>query len=101
MKIEQDTDCPPIGVWSFPEGSAVFCKSSGPDTEDGCDPNPCNANAQCVDLFDGYRCDCEYGYEANGKSYEENGDVCTLIPLVDECADRTLNNCHANATCTG
>ena len=71
------------------------------DTEDGCDPFPCNSNASCEDLRDGYKCNCDSGYAANGKMFETDGEVCTEVPVVDECADASQNNCHANATCTG
>jgi len=58
------------------------------------------ANANCVDLYDGYRCDCKYGFEANGKSVETNDDLCTEIPQVNECDKKKLNTCHKNAICT-
>ena len=96
-------ECPPIGIWTSGGGSSrhVFCKADGVDQEDGCDPNPCAANANCVDLWDGFRCDCQTGFRANGLDHENGGHVCEAIPLVDECADETLNDCSAQgATCT-
>ena len=75
-------------------------QSSGPDTDDGCVPNPCSANAVCVDLFDGHRCECNYGFEANGENSATDGNACTQIPLVNECEDQALNTCHGNAICT-
>ena len=59
-----DNACPPIGLWSSGgqfTPQYVFCKADGVDQEDGCDPNPCGPNANCVDLFDGYRCECPEG----------------------------------------
>ena len=103
MYEKTDNICPPIGLWTS-EGKMtenyVFCKSLGVDNDDGCNPDPCsNDHATCIDQFNGYRCDCDEGYEANGNNFEANGAVCTAIPLIDECADPVLNTCHSTAVC--
>ena len=93
--VESDTTCPPIGKWG---DQFVLCKSSGPDTTNACDLNPCGQNATCVDLFEGYRCECNLGFEDN-TNIEFDGNFCTEIIEINECLDDSLNTCDENAIC--
>lgn len=33
-----------------------------------CRDDPCEANAECIEERDGYRCDCKPGYEKRGST---------------------------------
>jgi len=55
------------------------------DTEDGCDPFPCNSNASCEDIRDGYKCNCDSGYAANGQMFEADGEVLNLNDRLHPC----------------
>lgn len=51
----------------------------------------CQANSYCVNTDNGYSCQCNTGYVANG-------NVCIDV---DECASDSDNECHATlGTCT-
>ena len=49
----------------------------------------CHDDATCINVYDGYNCTCNEGYDGDGFN-------CTDI---DECVDET-HLCHADATCT-
>ena len=52
---------------------------------DECSDNPCQNNGTCVELVNGFACECPGGFE---------GDTCEIN--VDECSE---NPCQNNATC--
>ncbi|XP_071810204.1 uncharacterized protein [Asterias amurensis] len=52
---------------------------------DECKSSPCSDESTCIDLIDGFRCDCQPGYE---------GDRCQFD--IDECLH---HRCANNATC--
>ena len=89
--IVSDAVCPPINeAWN--NGNIATCVWAGADDSDECDPNPCDPNATCTDLYRDYSCECN-------ELYTGDGETCTFIPEVDECADGT-HMCDANAICT-
>ncbi|XP_038060587.1 sushi, von Willebrand factor type A, EGF and pentraxin domain-containing protein 1-like [Patiria miniata] len=57
---------------------------------DECASSPCDHQATCVDLIDGYRCDCPPGYE--GVHCTDDIDDCTDHRCVNEatCVDRLM-----------
>uniref|UniRef100_A0A9J2QCB0 EGF-like domain-containing protein n=1 Tax=Ascaris lumbricoides TaxID=6252 RepID=A0A9J2QCB0_ASCLU len=58
----------------------------------------CSVNAVCINLPDGFICRCKENYvDFSPNPLRFAGTDCR--PLVDECADKTLNTCSENAIC--
>lgn len=86
----------PIAAMSADAGVNDAAVPHTPDTPDAAKPvdecanggATCSANASCTDLPEGYACQCNAGYEGDGKT-------CTDV---DECATKT-GTCDPVATC--
>ncbi|XP_078686191.1 IgGFc-binding protein-like isoform X4 [Branchiostoma floridae x Branchiostoma belcheri] len=71
----------PLGeVWDDPDNAGFECECTVDGIicgdADGCDPDPCDPNAECTDVpapGTGATCDCNDGYEGDGL-------VCTALP---------------------
>uniref|UniRef100_A0A0N4ZF68 Transmembrane matrix receptor MUP-4 n=1 Tax=Parastrongyloides trichosuri TaxID=131310 RepID=A0A0N4ZF68_PARTI len=55
--------------------------------------NDCDVNARCIDLEDGYRCECKVPYVNDQQEGKKPGTSCKL----DYCSD--VNYCPLNSTC--
>ncbi|KAL3093349.1 hypothetical protein niasHS_005863 [Heterodera schachtii] len=59
----------------------------------------CDQNAACVDTAGGYECRCHPGYTDISESFSQlPGRKCVVA--VNECEDRSKNDCSENAICT-
>ncbi|XP_065842864.1 uncharacterized protein [Oscarella lobularis] len=70
------------GEWKF--------ISAGPPNECLDNTDNCHDVANCIDLPDGFRCECMTGYTGDGVNNCDDIDECTL----------ETDDCHATATCT-
>ncbi|KRZ75495.1 Transmembrane cell adhesion receptor mua-3, partial [Trichinella papuae] len=60
--------------------------------------NDCSSNAYCSDKMDGYTCLCKESFvDVSPNRSTRPGRVCK--PLVDECAQENLHDCHPHAIC--
>ena len=76
--------CPPT-TWAA-------CAVDGYDATDNCETNDCDPNATCTSGFESYTCECN-------ENYTGDGNTCTFIPEVNECADGS-HQCDENASCS-
>lgn len=59
----------------------------------------CDANAACTDTSGSYECRCNPGYSDVSETYALlPGRKC--IQTINECEDKTKNDCSENAICT-
>ncbi|CAH1257364.1 NOTCH2 [Branchiostoma lanceolatum] len=84
------------GIW---RGDDIVCEDI-----DGCDPDPCDANAQCTDNTapdTGATCTCSTGYEGDGMTCTDI-DGCDPDPCDAnaQCTDNTAPDTGATCTCS-
>eukprot|EP00494_Astrolonche_serrata_P031532 UN31801 len=82
--LESTTD----GV-EFDDYQICYCQA---DTENNCEPDNTCVNGTCVDEVDGYRCDCDAGFE--GRDCEENINECDLVDCNNGTCIDEVNGYH-------
>ena len=61
-----------------------------------CHSNPCDENADCVNLVNDYACSCKKGFVAGSVNSTRNFVQCYDV---NECAHPKLSHCHPHAKC--